>query len=310
MERQARIYVAGVQTLVGAAILRELERQGYINIVGRPGEEPELTEASQVDAFFARTAPDYVFLAAGKSGGIGANQNHPAELMLDNLLVECHVIHSAYRHGVKKLLYLASSCCYPKHCPQPMRVESLLTGPLEPTNEAYAVAKIAGIKLAEFYSKQYGADFISAMPTNLYGPGDNYDLQNSHVLPALIRKFHEATQNGARSVEIWGSGTPRREFLHVDDLADACYFLMQNYRGIPFINIGTGKDISIAELAELVKEITGFSGELNYNTSRPDGTPRKLLDVGRLNNLGWKYKIGLKEGIKHAYQDYKAHSKK
>ena len=310
MQKEAKIYVAGHRGLVGSAIVRRLKSAGHTNILTKTHAELDLLRQAEVETFFRTEKPDYVFLAAARVGGIHANNTYPAEFIYQNMMMEANIIHAAYQYSAKKLLFLGSSCIYPKLAPQPLKEEYLLTGALEPTNEAYAVAKIAGIKLAEFYSKQYGADFISVMPTNLYGPGDNYDLQNSHVLPALIRKFHEATQSGARSVEIWGSGTPRREFLHVDDLADACYFLMQNYEGIPFINIGTGKDISIAELAELVKEITGFSGELNYNTSRPDGTPRKLLDVGRLNNLGWKYKIDLKEGIEHAYQDYKAHSKK
>jgi len=310
MQKEAKIYVAGHRGLVGSAIVRRLKSAGHTNILTKTHAELDLLRQAEVETFFRTEKPDYVFLAAARVGGIHANNTYPAEFIYQNMMMEANIIHAAYQYSAKKLLFLGSSCIYPKLAPQPLKEEYLLTGALEPTNEAYAVAKIAGIKLAEFYSKQYGAHFISAMPTNLYGPGDNYDLQNSHVLPALIRKFHEATQSGARSVEIWGSGTPRREFLHVDDLADACYFLMQNYEGIPFINIGTGKDISIAELAELVKEITGFSGELNYNTSRPDGTPRKLLDVGRLNNLGWKYKIDLKEGIEHAYQDYKAHSKK
>ncbi len=310
MQKNSKIYIAGHRGLVGSAIVRRLKSAGHTHIITKTHAELDLLRQADVETFFSTEKPEYVFLAAARVGGIHANNTYPAEFIYQNMMMEANIIHAAHEHSAKKLLFLGSSCIYPKLAPQPLKEEYLLTGALEPTNEAYAVAKIAGIKLAEFYSKQYGADFISAMPTNLYGPGDNYDLQNSHVLPALIRKFHEAAQSGARSVEIWGSGTPRREFLHVDDLADACYFLMQNYGGIPFINIGTGKDISIAELAELVKEITGFNGELNYNTSRPDGTPRKLLDVGRLNNLGWKYKIGLKEGIEHAYQDYKVHSKK
>jgi GDP-L-fucose synthase len=301
MEKQAKVYVAGGETLIGAAILRQLERQGYVNIVGRPGEEPDLTDATKVDAFFARTAPDYVFLAAGRSGGIGANQKYPAELMLDNLLVECHVIHSAYRHGVKKLLYLASSCCYPKHCPQPMSVESLLTGPLEPTNEAYAVAKIAGIKLCQAYRQQYGVNFIVGIPANVFGPGDDFSLEDSHVIAALIRKMHEAKVLGAESVEIWGTGTPRREFIFADDLADACIFAMREYNDAEPINLGGGTDLSIAELAELVKEVVGYRGKLRFDTSKPDGMPLKALDSNRLMAMGWRpatpFRIALTETL-------------
>lgn len=288
MERHCKIYVAGGQTLIGAAVLRELERQGYANIVGRPGEEPELTDAAGVDAFFAKVSPDYVFLVAGKSGGIGANQKYPAELMLDNLLVECHVVHSAFRHGVRKLLYLASSCSYPKHCPQPMRVESLLTGTLEPTNEAYAIAKIAGIKLCQAYRQQYGAVFIAGIPANAFGPGDDFSPEDSHVIAALIRKMHEAKTVGAPYVEIWGSGAPRREFIFADDLADACLFVMCSYDEADPINIGSGTDLSIGELAALVKEVVGYSGELRYDSSRPDGMPLKILDSSKLAAMGWR----------------------
>lgn len=302
LEKQARIYVAGGQTLIGAAMLRELERQGYANIVGRPGEEPELTDVAQVDAFFAQTAPDYVFLTAGKSGGIRANQKYPAELMLDNLLVECHIVHNAYRHGVKKLLYLASSCSYPKHCPQPMRVESLLTGSLEPTNEAYAVAKIAGIKLCQAYRQQYGANFISGIPANAFGPGDDFSLEDSHVVAALIRKMHEAKEQGREGVEIWGTGAPRREFIFADDLADACIFVMSQYDGTQPINLGCGSDMSIAELAWAVKEVTGFQGQIHFDTSQPDGMPVKLLDSSELNVLGWRPRVPFHSALQATYE--------
>ena len=301
MERHSKIYVAGGQTLVGAAILRQLERQGYPNIVGRPGEEPELTDATQVDAFFARTAPDYVFLAAGKSGGIGANQKYPAELMLDNLLVECHVIHNAYHYGVKKLLYLASSCSYPKHCPQPMRVESLLTGPLEPTNEAYAVAKIAGIKLCQAYRQQYGVNFIVGIPANAFGPGDDFSLEDSHVIAALIRKMHEAKELDLESVDIWGTGTPRREFIFADDLADACIFIMCEYDSSEPINIGGGSDLSIRKLAELIKEVVGYPGELRFDTSKPDGMPLKVLDSSKLKEMGWQPRTPFRSALSVTY---------
>ena len=288
MERNSRVYVAGGETLIGAAILRQLERQGYRNIVGRPGEEPDLTDGRAVDDFFSRQLPEYVFMAAGKSGGIEANRKYPAELMLDNLLVGCNVIHNAHRYGVKKLLYLASSCSYPKHCPQPMRVESLFTGPLEPTNEAYAVAKIAGIKLCQAYRQEYGANFIVGIPANAFGPGDDFSPDNSHVIAALIRKMHEAKVASSASVEIWGTGTPRREFIFADDLADACLFVMQGYDGAEPINLGVGTDLSIAELAELVKETVGYVGGLRFDTSRPDGMPVKVLDSSRLIAMGWR----------------------
>jgi len=302
LEKQAKIHVAGGQTLIGAAILRELERQGYANIVGRPGEEPELTDAVQVDAFFARTTPEYVFLAAGKSGGIKANQKYPAELMLDNLLVGCHIIYSAYRHGVKKLLYLASSCSYPKNCPQPMQVESLLTGPLEPTNEAYALAKVAGIKLCQAYRQQYGANFISGIPANAFGPGDDFGPEDSHVIAALIRKMHEAKEQGQEVVEIWGTGSPRREFIFADDLADACIFVMNKYGGAQPINLGCGLDMSIAELALAVKEVTGFQGQIHFDTSKPDGMPVKLLDSSELNTLGWRPRVSFHSALLETYE--------
>jgi GDP-L-fucose synthase len=302
LEKQAKIHVAGGQTLIGAAILRELERQGYANIVGRPGEEPELTDAAQVDAFFARTTPEYVFLAAGKSGGIKANQKYPAELMLDNLLVGCHIIYSAYRHGIKKLLYLASSCSYPKNCPQPMQVESLLTGPLEPTNEAYALAKVAGIKLCQAYRQQYGANFISGIPANAFGPGDDFSPEDSHVIAALIRKMHEAKEQGQEVIEIWGTGSPRREFIFADDLADACVFVMNKYDGAQPINLGCGLDMSIAELALAVKEVTGFQGQIHFDASKPDGMPVKLLDSSKLNALGWRPRVSFHSALLETYE--------
>jgi len=304
MEKDSRIFVAGGQTLIGAEIVHELERQGYTNIVGTPGEEPDLTDAAQVDAFFAQTAPGYVFLAAGKSGGIGANQKHPAELMLDNLLVECHIIHSAYRHGVKKLLYLASSCCYPRHCPQPMRVESLLTGLLEPTNEAYAVAKIAGIKLCQAYHQQYGANFVVGIPANVFGPNDDFSLEESHVIAALIRKIHDAKTFGAPFVEIWGTGTPRREFIFADDLADACLVVMQEYEGAEPINLGGGTDVSIVDLANLVKEVVGYEGKLRFDPSRPDGMPLKILDSTLLLAMGWRPATPFREALLATFQAF------
>jgi len=288
MNKSDRILVADARTLIGAALLRQLERQGYSNVIDAGGEGSDLTDAAQVEGFFAKTAPEYVFVAAGKSSGIEGNRKRPAELMLDNLLVECNVIHSAYRHGVKKLLYLASSCCYPKHCPQPMRVESLLTGPLEATNEAYAVAKIAGIKLCQAYRQQYGVPFIVGIPANVFGPGDDFSLEDSHVIPALIRKVYAAKASGVPSVELWGTGTPRREFIFADDLGDACLFVMQQYDGAEPINLGGGIDLSIAELAELVKEVVGYPGELHFDTSRPDGMPLKALDSSRLIAMGWR----------------------
>lgn len=302
MEKQAKIYVAGGQTLIGAALLRELERQGYTNIVGRAREEPDLTDATQVDDFFARAVPDYVFLAAGKSGGIATNKKYPAELILDNLLVECHVIDSAYRYRVRKLLYLASSCSYPKHCPQPMRVESLLTGPLEPSNEAYAVAKIAGIKLCQAYRQQYKANFIVGIPGNAFGPGDDFSLEKSHVIPALIRKMHEAKVRNLESVEIWGTGIPRREFIFADDLADACTFIMQEYNESKPINLGSGTDYSIREVAEQVKEVVEYPGELHFDTSKPDGMPLKLLDSSVLNKTGWQPKTSFQRALSVTYE--------
>ena len=301
MEKHSKICVAGRQTLTGAALLRELERQGYDTIIGRLGEEPKFADAVQADVFFAQTAPEYVFLVAGRSGGILANQRYPAELMLDNLLVECHVIDSAYRHGVKKLLYLGSSCSYPRESSQPMKEEYLLTGHLEPTNEAYAVAKIAGIKLCQAYHQQYGVNFISAIPANTYGPGDNFDLEGAHVIPALIRKMHEAKVLGAESLEIWGTGTPRREFIFADDLASACIFVMCEYDEPQPINLGTGCNLSIRELAVLIKEVVGYQGELRFDTSKPDGMPVKILDSSKLRRIGWEPKTAFRSALSVTY---------
>ncbi len=290
--------------MVGSAILRNLQDKGYDNFVTRRSSELDLRDQQQVAAFFAEEKPNYVFLAAAKVGGIHANNVYRGEFLYDNLMIQNNVIHQSYVQGVKKLQFLGSSCIYPKLADQPLKEEYLLTGPLESTNEPYAIAKIAGIKLCENYRAQYDCNFISAMPTNLYGPNDNYDLNNSHVLPALIRKFHEAKENGDATVEIWGSGSPKREFLHVDDLAEACVFLMENYSEPELVNVGTGEDISIKDLALLIKEVVGFAGELTFNTSKPDGTPRKLMDVGKLHSHGWKHRIGLWEGITSVYKQY------
>jgi GDP-L-fucose synthase len=279
----ARVYVAGHRGMVGAAIVRALEAAGFHNILTRSSAELDLRDQAAVNAFFAETQPEYVFLAAARVGGILANDSYPADFLYDNLAIETNVIHAAYRQRVKKLLFLGSTCIYPRLAPQPLQEESLLTGPLEPTNEWYAVAKIAGIKLCQAYRRQHGCDFISAMPTNLYGPGDNYDLEQSHVIPAMLRKMHDAKQRGDRAVTLWGTGTPLREFLHVDDLADALLFLMQHYSGESHVNVGVGQDLSIRELAELVREVVGFEGELVFDTSKPDGTPRKLVDTSRIN---------------------------
>lgn len=290
--------------MVGSAIVRALRQKGFSHIISRRSSELDLRRQSDVEAFFESEKPDVVVLAAAKVGGIQANDTYRADFLYDNLMIETNCIHAAYKAGVKKLLFLGSSCIYPKMATQPLTEEALLTGKLEPTNEPYAIAKIAGIKLCEAYRDQYEANYISAMPTNLYGPNDNYDLQNSHVLPALIRKFHEAKIRGDRSVEIWGSGSPKREFLHVDDLAAACVFLLENYDEKPFLNIGTGEDIPIKDLALLIKDIVGFEGELEFDRSKPDGTPRKLMNVSRIHKLGWKHKIGLREGIQSVYQSY------
>jgi GDP-L-fucose synthase len=305
MEKQDKIYIAGHRGMVGSAIKRKLEKEGFTNIVARTSKELDLKDQLAVRDFFRSEKPDHVVLAAAKVGGIQANNTYRAQFIYENLMIQNNVIHQAYENGVKRLLFLGSSCIYPKLAPQPLKEESLLTGLLEQTNEPYAIAKIAGIKMVESYRRQYGCDYISAMPTNLYGPNDNYDLKNSHVMPALIRKFHTAKVESAPTVEVWGSGSPMREFLHVDDLADACFFLLQNYHDELFVNIGTGTDLTIKALAEMIQDIVGFQGELKWDSSKPDGTPRKLMDVGRLHGLGWKHKIELRDGISQVYEAYK-----
>jgi len=305
MNRSAPVFVAGHGGLVGAALVRRLQAAGFENLVLRGHRELDLTRQPDVERFFAQVRPHYVFLAAAKVGGILANSEYPAEFLRDNLAIQTNVIDAAYRNGTQKLLFLGSSCIYPKLAPQPMPEDCLLTGPLEPTNEWYAIAKIAGLKMCQAYKRQYGFNAISVMPTNLYGPGDNFSPRGSHVLPALIRKMHEARDSGADEVEIWGTGTPRREFLHVDDLADACLFLMERYEDERLINVGWGTDASIAELAALVARVVGFSGRLRFNTSMPDGTPRKLLDVSRLTAVGWKPRIALEAGIRQTYDWYR-----
>jgi GDP-L-fucose synthase len=307
MSEAARVYVAGHRGLVGAAIVRRLEREGFTNLVLRTHAELDLRSQAAVDAFFAAEKPEYVYLAAARVGGIHANDSYPAEFIRDNLLIQTNVVDAAWRNGTRKLLFLGSSCIYPKHAPQPMREDCLLTGPLEPTNEWYAIAKIAGIKTCQAYRRQYGFDAISAMPTNLYGPGDNFDLANSHVLPALMRKFHEAKTSGAAEVVVWGTGSPRREFLYVDDLADAALFLMRNYSAEGLVNVGCGEDLTILELARTVAEVVGFEGELRFDTSKPDGTPRKLLDVSRLSAMGWKAQVPLREGLERTYRWFLEH---
>jgi GDP-L-fucose synthase len=297
----ATIFVAGHRGLVGSAVLRGLESGGFTNLITASREQLDLRDQAAVNYWFRAHRPEYVYLVAGTVGGILANSTRPAEFIYDNMMIHATVVHASYVHSVKKLLYLGSSCIYPRDAHQPMTEEALLTGPLEPTNEAYALAKIAGIKLCQSYREQYSANFISAMPTNLYGPNDNFDLQSSHVLPALIRKFHDAKVSGAKSVEVWGTGTPRRELLHVDDLADACLFLMDSYEGAQHINVGTGVDLSIRQLAETVRDVVYPEAELVFDTSKPDGAPRKLLDVGRINALGWRAKVGLREGIESTY---------
>jgi GDP-L-fucose synthase len=303
MEKNAKIYVAGHKGLAGSAIVRKLQKEGFTNLLLRTSSEVDLRNQETVKDFFEKEKPEYIFLAAAKVGGIHANNTYPAEFLYDNLCIQNNVIHQSYQTGVKKLLFLGSSCIYPKNAAQPIKEEYLLSGYLEKTNEAYAIAKIAGIKLCQYYHKQYGCDFISAMPTNLYGPGDNYDLKNSHVLPALLRKFYEAKEGKAPSVTVWGTGKPRREFLHADDLAAACFFLMQNYEEPGIINIGTGKDISIGEMAHMIKDISGYKGEIVFDTSMPDGTFQKLLDVSRIHDLGWKAEIGFEEGIRRTYEE-------
>lgn len=305
MEKTAKIYIAGHTGMVGSAILRRLQAAGYGNFALRTSRELDLRNQIEVREFFRREKPEYVFLAAAKVGGIVANNTYRAEFLYDNLMIEANVIHAAWQNGVKKLLFLGSSCIYPKMAPQPLKEEYLLTGLLEPTNEPYAIAKIAGIKLCDAYRAQYGCKFISVMPTNLYGPNDNYHPENSHVLPSLIRKFHEAKRDGAPFVTLWGTGSPLREFLHVDDLADACYFLMERYDEPGFVNIGIGEDVSILELAQLVRRIVGYTGDIRHDLSKPDGTPRKLMDVSKLAALGWKAKTGLEEGIASVYKEYK-----
>lgn len=304
MEKNSKIYVAGHRGMVGSAIVRRLEAEGYKNIITRTSKELDLRRQAAVEEFFAAEKPDYVFLAAAKVGGIMANSKAPADFMYDNMIMEMNVIRSAYDNGVKKLMFLGSSCIYPRMAPQPMKEDCLLTSALEQTNEAYALAKISGLKYCEYLNRQYGTDYISVMPTNLYGPNDNYHPEHSHVLPALIRRFHEAKETNAPSVTIWGTGTPLREFLYVDDLAEACVFLMNNYSGNETVNLGTGKELTIGELAGLVKKVVGYEGEIVFDPSKPDGTPRKLLDVSKLERLGWHYKTELEDGIRMAYDDF------
>lgn len=306
INKTAKIYIAGHQGMVGSAIYRRLRGEGFSNFLLKSSQELDLRDQRSVQELFERERPSYVFLAAAKVGGIHANNAYPAEFIHDNLVIQSNIIHQAYKTGVKKLLFLGSSCIYPKFAPQPMSEEVLLTGVLEATNEPYAIAKIAGIKMCQAYHRQYGCNFISAMPTNLYGPQDNYDLSNSHVLPALVRKFYEAKKEKLQSVEIWGTGTPRREFLHVDDLADACLFLMNKYDSPEIINVGTGEDLSIRDLALLIKECTDFDGGLRFNTMQPDGTPRKLLDITRISKLGWTARIPLTQGIEEVCREYAA----
>lgn len=305
MNKEDKIYIAGHRGMVGSAIVRKLQKEGFSNLVFRTSAELDLRKQSEVNDFFEQEKPAYVFLAAAKVGGIHANNVYRADFLYDNLMIEANIIHASFEHKVDKLLFLGSSCIYPKMAPQPLKEEYLLTDTLEYTNEPYAIAKIAGIKMCENYRKQYDCNFISAMPTNLFGPNDNYDLNNSHVLPALLRKFHTAKLQRKEAVSIWGSGSPKREFLHVDDLADACYTLMQEYDGEEWFNIGTGEDISIKELALMIKDVVGFEGELQFDASKPDGTPRKLMDVGKLHNIGWKHQIDLREGIESVYKEVK-----
>jgi GDP-L-fucose synthase len=309
MDKNSKIYIAGHRGMVGSAIFRKLEKEGFTNIITRTSSELDLRSQQQVVDFFNDQKPDYVFLAAAKVGGIVANNTYRGEFLYDNLQIQNNVINSSHVNGVKKLMFLGSSCIYPKLAPQPLKEDYLLTGPLEETNEPYAIAKIAGIKMCDAYREQYGCNYISVMPTNLYGYNDNYHPQNSHVLPALIRRFHEAKIANAPSVTIWGTGTPKREFLFADDLAEACYYLMQTYDEEGLVNVGTGEDLTIKELALLIKNIVGYTGEIEFDTSKPDGTPRKLMDVSKLHSKGWKHTIGLNEGIKLAYQDFLNHAK-
>jgi GDP-L-fucose synthase len=304
MDKNAKIYIVGHRGMVGSAIFRKLEKEGFTNIITRVSSQLDLRSQQQVADFFEQEKPEYVFLAAAKVGGIIANNTYRAEFLYDNLQIQNNVIHSSYVNGVKKLMFLGSSCIYPKMAPQPLKEDYLLTGLLEETNEPYAIAKIAGIKMCDAYRAQYGCNYISVMPTNLYGYNDNYHPQNSHVLPALIRKFHEAKEQNSKAVTIWGTGTPKREFLFADDLAAACYYLMQNYNEEGLVNVGTGEDLSIKDLALLVKEIIGFTGDIQFDTTKPDGTPRKLMDVSKLHSKGWKHTVALNEGIKLAYKDF------
>ena len=306
LDRTKKIYVAGHRGLVGSALVRKLKADGFLNIVTRTHEELDLTRQTEVENFFAREQPSYVILAAAKVGGIYANDTYPADFIMKNLQIECNVIDAAHKNGVEKLLFLGSSCIYPRECPQPIKEEYLLGGYLEKTNEAYALAKIAGLKMCAFYNQQYGTDYISVMPCNLYGVNDNFSPENSHVIPALMRKFHEAKENKEPAVTVWGSGKPLREFLNVDDLADACLFLMDHYKGNEFFNVGYGKEVTILELAEMMKQVTEFQGEIILDGSKPDGTPRKLTDISRLKEMGWKPKICLEEGLKQTYEWYKA----
>ena len=309
MNKEAKIYIAGHRGMVGSAIQRRLTALGYEKIITMSSKELDLRIQERVNEFFEAELPDYVFLAAAKVGGILANNTYRADFIYENIMIQSNVIHSAYATGVKKLMFLGSSCIYPKMAPQPLKEEYLLTGLLEPTNEPYAIAKIAGIKMCDAYRSQYGCDFISVMPTNLYGPNDNYDLQNAHVLPSLVRKFHEAKLNNAPEVNIWGSGTPKREFLHADDLADACVYLMNNYSDAGLINIGTGEDISISDLAGLIQKVVGYEGSIVYDSTKPDGTPRKLMDVSKLTGLGWTFSISLEKGLELVYKEYQSRKK-
>lgn len=304
MNKDSKIFVAGHNGMVGSAIVRKLKELGYTKIVTKSRKELDLTNQFQVNQFFHFERPEYVFLAAAKVGGIKANDDFRADFIYENIMIQSNIIKASHSNGVKKLLFLGSTCIYPKHCPQPIKEEYLLTGLLEPTNDAYAIAKISGVKMCQSFNKQYGDNFISVMPTNLYGPNDNYDLNNSHVLPAMIRKFHEAKVEEKDIVEIWGTGTPMREFLYVDDLADACVYLMNNYNSSEIVNIGTGEDLTIKDLAHLVKEVVGFNGDIYFNTNKLDGTPKKLSDVSILKEIGWTYKTSLKEGIQKTYTDY------
>jgi GDP-L-fucose synthase len=304
MKLNSKIYVAGHNGMVGSSIVRRLKELGYENIITLNKSQLNLLDQQSVDSFFREYSPEYVFLAAAKVGGIKANRDMKADFIYENIMIQTNIIKSSYSYDVKKLIFLGSSCIYPKFCNQPIKEEYFMTGELESTNDAYAIAKIVGIKMCQSYNQQYDTDFISVMPTNLYGPNDNYDLNNSHVLPAMIRKFHEAKLEGRESVELWGTGTPKREFLYVDDLADACVFLMNNYSGSDIVNIGTGQDVTIAELAVGISRVVGYDGEIKYNTEMPDGTPRKLLDVTKLEEIGWKYSTSLKDGIEKTYKDY------